>query len=88
MKRIVIAAAVVAAFAMPAFAQPEEIVCDDFLGLDNAAQMAALAEIQTAASEMQAGGQAMTADEIHERLTADCKSQPDALVIEVYKAIH
>lgn len=73
-------------FAAPAFAQPAEIVCDDFLGLDNAKQMETIAELQTMMSEQQMGGEAMTAEAIHERLTADCKSKPDALVVEVMKA--
>jgi hypothetical protein len=85
MMRIALAASVAAVLAMPAFAQPEEIVCDNFLGMDNGAQMEAIAEIQTMSSEMQAGGETMSAAQIHERLTADCKSRPDALVMEVYK---
>jgi hypothetical protein len=88
MKRIVLAAALAAAAAMPAFAQPMEIVCDDFLGLDNAAQMEAIAEIQTATSEMDNQGNNMTAEQIHERLTADCASRPDALVVEVVKEMN
>lgn len=86
MMRIAFATAVAAVVAMPAFAQPEEIVCDNFLGMDNAQQMETLAEIQTMTSEMQAAADGnMTAEQIHERLTADCKSRPDALVVEVYK---
>lgn len=85
MKRIVIAAALATAFGLPAFAQPMEIVCDDFLGMDNAAQMEAIAAIQTETSEMDNQGGNLTADQIHERLAADCKSQPDALVVEVVK---
>jgi hypothetical protein len=73
----------VGTFALPAFAQPETIVCDDYLGMDNTEQMAAIAQIESMSSEMQAGGEAMTAAQVHERLAADCKSQPDALIIEV-----
>jgi hypothetical protein len=85
MKRILAVAALVGSFALPAFAQPETIVCDDYLGMDNTQQMAAIAEIETAASEMAAGADTMTADQIHERLAADCKSQPDALIVEIVK---
>ncbi len=86
MIRSLAAALLVSGFAVPAFAQSAEIVCDDFLGLDNAKQMETIAELETMMSEQQMGGEAMTADAIHERLTADCKSKPDALVIEVMKA--
>lgn len=85
MLRTVAAILVAGSFALPAFAQPAEIVCDDFLGMDNADQMGAIAEIQTMMSEQQAGGEAMTADAIHERLTADCASRPDALIVDVVK---
>ena len=85
MFRTVAATLLVGAFALPAFAQPAEIVCDDFLGMDNAAQMEAVAEIETMMSEQQMGGEAMTAAAIHERLTADCKSRPDARVVDVLK---
>jgi hypothetical protein len=85
MLRKVAAILLAGGFALPAFAQPAEIVCDDFLGMDNAAQMESIAEIQTMMSEQQLGGEAMTAEAIHERLTADCKSRPDALVVEVLK---
>jgi hypothetical protein len=85
MMRIALAAAAAVTLALPAFAQPEQIVCDNFLGMDNAQQMETIAEIQTMTSEMQAGGETMEASQIHERLTADCKSRPDALLIEVYQ---
>lgn len=88
MMRIVVAAALAAAVALPAFAQPMEIVCDDFLGLDNAAQMEAIAAIQTETSEMDNQGGNLTADQIHERLTADCASRPDALVVEVVREMN
>jgi hypothetical protein len=92
MTRTLVVAFLAGSLALPAFAQSDTIVCDDFLGMDNAQQMETLAEIQNMMSEEQAsetgmGGQ-MTAEQIHERLTADCQSKPDALVVEVMKEMH
>jgi hypothetical protein len=89
MKRILMAAGLAGSFALPAFAQPAEIVCDDFLGMDNAQQMAIMAEMQGQLSEQAVtapGGGEWTAEAIHERLTADCASQPDVLIVDVIKA--
>jgi hypothetical protein len=88
MKRFIAAAALASSFALPAFAQPAEIVCDDFLGMDNAQQMATIAELEGQLSEMaltEPGGGAWTAEQVHERLTADCVSQPDVLIVDVLK---
>jgi hypothetical protein len=87
MRRILAAAALAASFALPAFGQGAEIVCDDFLGMDNAQQMAALAEIEGQAAEMDLGAD-FNAAAIHERLTADCVSQPDVLIVDVIKAMN
>ena len=88
MKRIITASALATFFAVPAFAQGLEIVCNDFLGMDNAQQMASLAEIQGQMSEMDTSSNTMTAEQIHERLTADCASQPDVLVVDVIKEMN
>ena len=85
MTRILAASALATFFAVPAFAQGLEIVCDDFLALDNAQQMATLAEIQGQMSEMDTASNTMTAEQIHEKLTADCASRPDVLVVDVIK---
>jgi hypothetical protein len=87
MTRILAASALATVVAVPAFAQGVELVCDDFLGMDNAQQMASVAEIQGQMSEMDTASNTFTAEQIHERLTADCASQPDVLVIDVVKAM-
>ena len=83
MKRILITAAVLGSIAMPAMAQME-VVCDDYLGMDNTAQMAAIAELESMTSEM-ASQENLTAEAIHEKLAADCVSRPDALIVDVIK---
>jgi hypothetical protein len=84
MKRIVAAAALAASFGLPAFGQGVEIVCDDFLAMDNAQQMATLAEIEGQAAEMDLGPD-FSAAAIHEKLTADCASRPTMLIVDVIK---
>jgi hypothetical protein len=68
---------------MPAMAQME-VVCDDYLAMDNAAQMAAIAELESMTGEM-ASQQDLTAEGIHEKLAADCAARPDALIVDVIK---
>jgi hypothetical protein len=88
MKHAVITAAL--ALAVPfgaAFAQDAAtMVCADYAAMDNAGQMAALAEIESLNSEM-ASGQEVSSAEIHQQLTAECGSAPDALVSDVWKKI-
>jgi predicted porin len=62
------------------------LVCADYAALDNAGQMAAIADIEALNSQM-ATSQDMSADEIHEQLTAECGNAPDALVADAWKKI-
>jgi len=90
MKHWIIRTALALAIAVPfgsASAQDAAtLVCADYAGLDNAGQMAALAEIESMNSEM-ASSQEVSSAEIHEQLTAECGSAPDALVSDVWKKI-
>jgi hypothetical protein len=72
------------ALAAPAFAQPETVTCGDYSAMDNAQQMETIAAIESLTGEMAAEEQ-LTADQIHEKLAADCANQVDMLVIEVVK---
>jgi hypothetical protein len=70
-----------------AFAQDAAtMVCADYAAMDNAGQMAAVAELESMNSEM-ASGQGVSSAEIHQQLTAECGSAPDALVSDVWKKI-
>lgn len=81
MKRLAIASVAIL-FAAPAFAQNLEVTCGDYSMMDNAAQMETIAALEAQTSQM-AGGDKLTADQIHEKLAADCKDQVDVLVIDV-----
>ena len=67
------AALLVSGFAVPAFAQSAEIVCDDFLGLDNAKQMETIAEVQTMMSEQQRAAR-LAADACRRLPRTGCRS--------------
>jgi hypothetical protein len=69
--------------AAPAFAQME-VTCGDYSAMDNAQQMETIAALESEAGEM-AGGEALTADAIHEKLAAECKDKIDVLIIDVIK---
>ncbi|MFO1141364.1 MAG: HdeA/HdeB family chaperone [Amaricoccus sp.] len=84
MKRILAAAALAGLMAAPAFAQAEKVTCGDYSAMDNTAQMQTIADIESLTSEM-AHEQALTADAIHDKLSADCKDKVDVLVIDVVK---
>jgi hypothetical protein len=84
MKRMLLTAALAAALSTPAFAQPETVTCGDYSAMDNAQQMETIAAIESLTGEMAAEEQ-LTADQIHEKLAADCANQVDMLVIEVVK---
>ena len=62
------------------------LVCADYAALDNAGQMAALADIESMNAEM-ASGQDVSSEEIHQQLTAECGAAPDALVADAWKKI-
>jgi hypothetical protein len=62
------------------------LVCADYAGLDNAGQMAAIADIESMNAEM-ATSQDVSSAEIHQQLTAECGSAPDALVADAWKKI-
>lgn len=69
--------------AAPAFAQ-EQVTCGDYSLMDNAKQMETIAGIESLTSEMSKENQ-LTADQIHEKLAADCKDKVDVLVIDIVK---
>ena len=84
MKRILMAVAIAGAASLPAFAQDAAtMACADYAAMDNAGQMAAIAELESANAEM-ASSQEMTAEEIHQKLTADCTG--DLTLMDVYKS--
>ena len=84
MKRILMAVAIAGATSLPAFAQDAAtMACADYAAMDNAGQMAAIAELESANAEM-ASSQEMTAEEIHQKLTADCTG--DLTLMDVYKS--
>ncbi len=76
-----------AAFALlsaPAFAAGLEVTCGDFSLMDNAKQMETIAALEAETSQLPAESQ-LTATQIHEKLTAECKDKVDVLVIDVLK---
>ena len=83
MKRILISAGLACLLGAPVFAQ-EEVTCGDYSAMDNAGQMETIAALESATSEMTKENQ-LTADQLHEKLAADCKDQVDVLVIDVVK---
>lgn len=83
MKTALISFLVAGALAAPVFAQ-EEVTCGDYSMMDNAKQMETIAALESETSEMAKENQ-LTADQIHEKLAAECKDKVDVLVIEVLK---
>lgn len=81
MKRLAIASGLACLFAAPAFAQME-VTCGDYALMDNAKQMETVAELETQTSEMSKENQ-LTADQIHEKLAAECKDKVDVLIIDI-----
>jgi hypothetical protein len=88
MKRLVTTTAVlVGLLAGSAFAQDAATaVCADFAAMDNAGQMAVVAEIESMNSEM-ASSQEVSSQEIHQQLVAECGAAPDARVSDTWKKI-
>ncbi len=84
MKQILVSAAVLGALAGPAFAQAETVTCGDYSMMDNAKQMETIAAIEAQTSQMSKEN-ALTADEIHDKLAGACKDKVDVLVIDVVK---
>jgi hypothetical protein len=80
-KTFLAATALAALFGAPAFAQME-VTCGDFSLMDNAEQMETIAAIESEASQMASETQ-LTAPEIHQKLTAECKDKVDVLIIDV-----
>lgn len=72
-----------ASLAVPAFAQ-DEVTCGDYTLMDNAKQMETIAGIEAEVSQM-TKQDALTADQIHDKLAADCKDKVDMLVIDIVK---
>jgi hypothetical protein len=81
-----IAFAIAAPFGAVSAQDAASAVCSEYAAMDNAGQMAMVAEIESMNSEM-ASGQEVSSAEIHEQLTAECGSAPDALVSDVWKKI-
>lgn len=67
----------------PAFAQ-EEVTCGDYSLMDNAKQMETIASIESLTSQMSTESE-LSAEQIHEKLAADCKDKVDVLVVDVVK---
>ncbi len=89
MKNLFFAAAIAScAFAGAAFAQDAStVVCADYATMDNAAQMATLAELEALNSEM-ATSQELTSAEIRENLNDNCSANPDKLLSDAWKEMH
>ncbi len=85
MKRMLLTAALVLGVTGPVFAQVETVTCGDYSAMDNAKQMETVAALESQTSEMAKEDQ-LTADAIHQKLTATCKDQVDMLVVDVLKA--
>ena len=83
MQRFFLGLATAGLLAAPAFAQME-VTCGDFSAMDNAQQMETLAALESETSQMDAE-QNLTAEAIHQKLTAECKDKVDILVIDVIK---
>ncbi|MER2509498.1 hypothetical protein [Amaricoccus sp.] len=81
MKRLAMTAGIACMFAAPAFAQME-VTCGDYSLMDNATQMETIAKIESETSQM-SGGVQLTADQIHEKLAAECKDKVDVLIIDI-----
>ena len=85
MTRFLTAAIVAFGLAAPALAQDAAtMVCSEYAALDNAGQMAMLAELQSLNAEM-ASGQSMSSDEIATALNTECAANPDKLVSDAMK---
>ncbi len=81
MKRLAMAAGVAFMFAAPAFAQ-DEVTCGDYSLMDNTAKMETVAKIESQTSQM-TGGEQLTANQIFDKLEAQCKDKVDVMVIDV-----
>ena len=90
MKYLIITTAFALAIAAPFGAASAQdaatLVCADYAAMDNAGQMAILAEIELMNSEM-ASSQDVSAEEIHQQLATECAAAPDALVADAWKKI-
>lgn len=86
MKNLILAAILAGACTAPAFAQDAAaaIACLEYSQMDNAHQMAVIADLDSATSEM--GGK-ITADQIYTGLSTECTANPDKLVIDAVKDI-
>lgn len=81
MKMKLAGAGLLVAFALPALAQDlETLTCLEYGEMDNAGQMAMVAELEAAASQMDTQ---MTSAEIQDALTEHCGGAPEVLVIDV-----
>jgi hypothetical protein len=80
------ALAIAAPFGAASAQDAATLACADYAAMDNAGQMAAVAEIESLNSEM-ATSQEVSSEEIHQKLTAECGAAPDALVADVWKKI-
>lgn len=83
MKQTLLALLAAALLSAPVLAQ-EEVTCGDYSAMDNAKQMETIAALESLTSEM-AEADDLTANAIHEKLTADCKDKVDVLVIDLVK---
>ena len=83
MKHLLFGRAAAGLLGAPAFAQME-VTCGDFTLMDNAKQQETLAALESETSQM-ATEQNLTAEAIHQKLTADCEGKVDVLIVDVIK---
>ena len=85
MKRILLALALSAGSIAPALAQDiNSMTCADFSQQDRTGQMATIAAIQSATSQMQVS-QTLMADDIFRQLTTMCTGHDDMMVADAVK---
>ena len=83
MKKTLLATALLCLAGLPALAQ-EEVTCGDFTLMDNTKQMETIAAIDAQVSQMGKETQ-LEANQVHDKLVADCKDKVDVLVIDLVK---
>jgi hypothetical protein len=90
MKHSIITTAFALALAGPvggAFAQDAAtLVCAEYAAMDNGGKMQIIAELESLNSEMETS-QEVTSAEIHSQLNAECTTDPNALVTDIWKKI-
>lgn len=88
MKIITLASALaLTAFAAPVFAQDlADLACAEFASMDNAGQMAVLADLKGMEAEM-ASSQELTPEALQEKIIQNCTANPDLMIEDAWRAI-